>query len=98
MAIAVSEIRPVAHLPLVLGLLRKLEVMAVIDTLCPPHPEDVVSCGMGVEALVLAIWMGPMRSTRWGNAWRRAACYPCSKLVSGGNRSTLPAAVPGLCA
>jgi Domain of unknown function (DUF4277) len=53
MAIAVSEIRPVAHLPLVLGMLRKLEVMAVIDTLCPPHPDNVVSCGMGVEALVL---------------------------------------------
>jgi hypothetical protein len=38
MTIAVSEIRPVAHLPLVLGMLRKLEVLAVIDTLCPPIP------------------------------------------------------------
>ncbi|HEY7495531.1 MAG TPA: DUF4277 domain-containing protein [Candidatus Tectomicrobia bacterium] len=58
MAIAVSEIRPVAHLPLVLGMLRKLEVLAVIDTLCPPHPDNVVSCGLGVEALVLAILDG----------------------------------------
>jgi hypothetical protein len=33
MAIAVSEIRPVAHLPLVLGMVRKLEVATVIDTL-----------------------------------------------------------------
>jgi hypothetical protein len=32
--------------------------MAVIDTLCPPHPDNVVSCGMGVEALVLAILDG----------------------------------------
>ena len=58
MAIAVSEIRPVAHLPLVLGMLRKLEVAAVIDTVCPPHPDNVVSCGRGVEALVLAILDG----------------------------------------
>jgi Domain of unknown function (DUF4277) len=58
MAIAVSEIRPVAPLPLVLGMLRKLEVAAVIDTVCPPHPDHVVSCGRGVEALVLAILDG----------------------------------------
>lgn len=58
MATAVHAIRPVAHLPLVLGMLRKLEVMAVIDTLCPPHPDNVVSCGRGVEALVLAILDG----------------------------------------
>ena len=58
MAIAVHEIRPVAHLPLVLGMLRKLEVMAVIDTVCPPHPDNIVSCGRGVEALVLAILDG----------------------------------------
>ena len=58
MAIAVSEIRPVAHLPLVLGMLRKLEVAAVIDRLLPPHPDNVLSCGTGVEALVLAILDG----------------------------------------
>jgi transposase len=58
MAIAVSEIRPVAHLPLVLGMLRKLEVRVLIDTLLPPHPDNVVSCGRGVEALVLAILDG----------------------------------------
>jgi hypothetical protein len=50
MTIAVSERRPVAHLPWVLGLLRRLEVLAVIDTLCPPHPDTIVSCGIGVEA------------------------------------------------
>jgi transposase len=58
MAIAVSEIRPVAHFPLVLGMLRKLEVAAVIDRLLPPHPDNVLSCGTGVEALVLAILDG----------------------------------------
>jgi hypothetical protein len=58
MAVGVSEIRPVAHLPLVLGMLRKLEVAAVIDRLLPPHRDNVLSCGTGVEALVLAILDG----------------------------------------
>jgi uncharacterized protein DUF4277 len=58
MAVGVSEIRPVAHLPLILGMLRKLEVATVIDALLPSHPANVLSCGRGVEALVLAILDG----------------------------------------
>ena len=58
MAIAVQQIHPVAHLPLVLGVLRRLEVAPVIDGLIPPHSAHVVSCGRGVEALVLAILDG----------------------------------------
>jgi transposase len=58
MAVHVSEIRPVAHLPLILGMLRKLEVAAVLDQLLPPHPDNIVSCGRGVEARVLAILDG----------------------------------------
>jgi transposase len=58
MAIAVQQIHPVAHLPLVLGVLRCLEVAAVVDRLIPPHPAHVLSCGRGVEALVLAILDG----------------------------------------
>ena len=58
MAVAVSAIRPVAHLPLILGMLRKLEVATLIDDLIPPHPDSVLSCGRGVEALVLAILDG----------------------------------------
>jgi hypothetical protein len=58
MAITVQQIHPVAHLPLVLGVLRRLEVAPVIDGLIPPHPAHVVSCGRGVEALVLAILDG----------------------------------------
>jgi len=58
MAIAMQQISPVAHLPLVLGVARKLQVAAVIDTVCPPHPANVVSCGRGVEALLLAILDG----------------------------------------
>jgi transposase len=58
MAIAVQQIQPVAHLPLILGVLRRLEVAIIIDRLIPPHPAHVLSCGRGVEALVLAILDG----------------------------------------
>src|ERR1700739_2408174 len=58
MATAVQQIHPVAHLPLVLGVLRRLEVARVIDRLIPPHPAHGLSCGRGVEALVLAILDG----------------------------------------
>jgi transposase len=58
MAMAVQQIHPVAHLPLILGVLRRLEVATVIDRLLPPHPAHVLSCGCGVEALVLAILDG----------------------------------------
>jgi transposase len=58
MAIAIQKIRPVAHLPLVLGVVRKLNVATLIDTFCPPHPAHILSCGRGVEALLLAILDG----------------------------------------
>jgi transposase len=58
MAIAVQQVYPLAHLPLVLGVLRRLEVATVIDRLVPPHPAHVLSTGRGVEALVLAILDG----------------------------------------
>jgi transposase len=58
MAITVQQIHPVAHLPLVLGVLRRLEVATLIDGLIPPHPAHGLSCGRGVEALVLAILDG----------------------------------------
>src|SRR5262244_788000 len=58
MTVAVQQIYSVAHLPLILGVLRRLEVAPVIDRLIPPHPAHVISCGRGVEALVLAIMDG----------------------------------------
>src|SRR5918911_1337443 len=58
MVAEISEIAPVAHLPLVLGMLRKLEVATIIDALLPPGPRNVLSCGRGVEAVVLAILDG----------------------------------------
>jgi transposase len=58
MAVSVQEIRPIAHLPLVLGVLRRLEVATVIENLIAPHPQHVLSPGRGVEAMVLAILDG----------------------------------------
>ena len=58
MAMTVQQIHPVAHVPLVLGVLRRLEVATLIDGLIPPHPAHGLSCGRGVEALVLAILDG----------------------------------------
>src|SRR5262245_27201298 len=58
LAVAGQEVHPVAHLPLVLGVLRRLEVAPVIDRLLAPHPAHGVSCGRGVEALVLAMLDG----------------------------------------
>ena len=55
MAIAVQQMDPAAHLPLILGVLRRLEVATVIDRLISPYPTHVLSCGRGGEALVLAI-------------------------------------------
>src|SRR2546423_6558824 len=59
MAMTVQQIHPVAHLPLVLGSLRRLEVATVINHLILPHPAYGLSYGRGVEALVLAILDGP---------------------------------------
>jgi hypothetical protein len=47
MAIAVQQIRPIAHLPLVLGVLRRLEAASLIDDLIP-H-----SLNLGSIALLL---------------------------------------------
>lgn len=58
MAVTIGRLAPVAHLPLVLGVLRKLEVARLIDTMVPPNPAHVLSSGRGVEALVLAILDG----------------------------------------
>ena len=38
MAVSVQHSHSIAHLPLILGVLRRLEVATVIDRLIPPHP------------------------------------------------------------
>ena len=64
MALTVQQIRPVAHLPLVLGVLQRLEVATVIDSLITPHPAHVLSTGRGGEALVLAMLDGRYQAVR----------------------------------
>src|SRR5687767_12132861 len=58
MAMTVQQIHPVAHVPLVLGVFRRLEVATLIDGLIPPHPAPGLSGGRGVAALVLAMLDG----------------------------------------
>jgi transposase len=58
MVVSIDRVAPVAHLPLVLGVLRKLDVAGLIDAFIVPHPDQVVSAGRSVEALVLAILDG----------------------------------------
>ena len=58
MAVSVSGISPVAQLPLILGRRRTLQVASRIDERLPPHPDNVISCGTGVAAVVLAILDG----------------------------------------
>jgi hypothetical protein len=58
MAESLQQIHPVAHLPLLLEVLRCLEVAIVIDRLIPSHSAHMLSCGREIEALVLAILKG----------------------------------------
>jgi transposase len=58
MVVSIDRVAPVAHLPLVLGVLRKLDVAGLVDSFIAPHPDQVVSAGRAVEALVVAILDG----------------------------------------
>src|SRR5262249_36316055 len=58
LALAMHRTGPVAPLPWVLGVVRNPTVAALIAPFCPPHPAHVLSCGRGVEALLLAILDG----------------------------------------
>jgi hypothetical protein len=58
MAVAIQQSSPGAHLPGVLGVVRKLNVAALLDTFGPPHPAPLLACDRGVEALLLAILDG----------------------------------------
>jgi hypothetical protein len=49
--VSIDRVAPVAHLPLVLGVLRKLDVAGLVDSFIAPHPEQVVSAGRAVELM-----------------------------------------------
>src|SRR5437867_8867137 len=87
MAITVQRISPVAHLPLILGMLRKVGVAAIIDGLLPPNPVHVLSGGRGVEALILAILDGHHALYKVGSRLEERRMLPL--LQSGLGRTTL---------
>ena len=70
MAITVSAIRPMAHLPFILSMLRKLDVAAIIEEFLPSHPDNILSRARGRS-------LGP------GNS-RRAPCTFQGRNVVGG--------------
>jgi transposase len=85
MALTVQRVHSVAHLPLVLGVLRRLDVATVIDSLIPPHPAHMLSCGHGVEALVLAILDGHHALYKVGTRLEERGMLP---LLRGGLQRT----------
>jgi Domain of unknown function (DUF4277) len=85
--IALHQSSPVAHVPLVLGVIRKLNVAALIDTCCPPHPANVRSCGRGVEALLLALLDGHHALYKVGTRLEERGLLP---LLPPGLSSTAP--------
>ena len=87
MAVAMHQISPVAHLPLVLGVVRKLDVAALIDTCCPAHPAHMLSCGRGVAALLLAILDGHHALDKVGTRLEERGMLPL--LQPGLTRTTL---------
>jgi hypothetical protein len=76
MAVKIRRLAPVAHLPLVLGVLRKLEVAQLIEAMLPPNPAHVLTCGRGVEALVLAILDGHHALDKVGRRLDERGMFP----------------------
>src|SRR4030095_15539070 len=66
MAVTMQQLSPVAHVPLVLGGIRTLQVAALRETFCPPHPAPVLACGRGVAALLLAPLAGQQARSQVG--------------------------------
>src|ERR1041385_7801011 len=61
MAMTVQQMHPVAHLPLVLGVLRRLEVATVIDRLIPVVRKNWISvpCKGFLAFSHIAAWLTP---------------------------------------
>jgi hypothetical protein len=72
MAMTVQQMHPVAHLPLVLGVLRRLEVATLIDGLIPLPLPMGSPAGLGSQPWCWLFWMGLMPSTRWASGWKSA--------------------------
>jgi hypothetical protein len=88
MATTVQQMPPVAHMPLVLGGLRRLAVATVMARLIPPHPAPGLACGRGVEALGRAMLAGHHALSQGGS--RLAARGMVALRQPGGTRAALP--------
>jgi hypothetical protein len=90
MAMAVQQMHPIAHLPLVLGVLRRLEVATILDRLIPPPPRRMGSrVGVGSQRWSSRFWRALMLSRRWGNGRKNVAWWRCCSRGSRGPRSML---------
>ena len=58
-AVSVQHSHPIAPVPLVLGVFRRLEGATVLARLLPPHPAPGLSCGRGGAARGRAMLDGP---------------------------------------
>ena len=74
MAIAVPQGAPIAQVPVVLGLVRRLAGATVRDRLLPPPPRRRGSrVGVGAQPWSSRGGLGLMPSLRWGNGWQHGA-------------------------
>ena len=66
MATTIQQMHPVAHWPLVLGVLRRLEVATVIDRLIPPIRRMGSRVGVASKPWCSPFWMDiiPRSSSR----------------------------------
>ena len=87
MAVAMHQLSPVAHLPLVFGVVRTRDVAALIETCCPAPPAPMLSCGRRVEALLLAILDGHHALYKVGPRLEERGMFPL--LQPGLTRTTL---------
>lgn len=85
--VTVPRVHPSAHVPVVLGVVRRLGIAAVIDGMLPPHPAPVRSCGHGVEALLRAILDGPHAREKVGARREQRGMLP--RLQAGLERAAL---------
>lgn len=77
MAVFVQQTHPTAHLPLVLGVLRRLEVATVIDRLIPLTMRMGSRVGVASKPWCSPFWTGIMLSIRSGDGSKSGAWSRC---------------------
>lgn len=87
-AIAMPQIRPVAPLPWVLGVVRKRDGAGLIETCGPPPSAPLLSGGRGGEALLLALRDGHPALSQVGARREDRGLFPF--LPPGLTRPSLP--------